>query len=79
MNDRNFLSLLSLHTQLQCIYSLINFFSQLKEQEMLQYKELPFIKAITDTGTYSCTICGAILNAISQIQAHISGMSLKDI
>lgn len=46
---------------------------------MLQYKELPFIKAITDTGTYSCTICGAILNAISQIQAHISGMSLKDI
>uniref|UniRef100_T1IBG9 C2H2-type domain-containing protein n=1 Tax=Rhodnius prolixus TaxID=13249 RepID=T1IBG9_RHOPR len=50
---------------------------RLKEQEMLQYKELPFIKAITDTGTYSCTICGAILNAISQIQAHISGNKHK--
>ncbi|KAK9506312.1 hypothetical protein O3M35_008270 [Rhynocoris fuscipes] len=50
---------------------------RVKEQEMVKLKELPYIKVMNDTGTYGCTICGAILNAVSQIQAHIEGNKHK--
>lgn len=51
---------------------------KLKDQEMAEYLKLPFIRHNEDSNTYSCTLCCATLNALSQIGAHISGQKHKN-
>ncbi|CAH1407540.1 unnamed protein product [Nezara viridula] len=51
---------------------------KLKEQEMTQYLKLPYIRHNEDSNTFSCTLCCATLNAVSQIAAHIEGQKHKN-
>lgn len=51
---------------------------RLKEQEMSEYLKLPYIRHNEDSNTYSCTLCCATLNALSQIGAHIAGQKHRN-